>query len=154
LGLSQSIRCDAKIPFSQGVNVAYFLFIDESGHDLKDSPYAVLAGISVKDRDVWNLIEAVHNAEDNCFGLRYGRYKEEFKGKKFLKRKVFQHAAQVPGLLDAPARAELQPYAELVAGLRYRTKREMFGKQDFQIWSFAVIDDLRGLQDRVGGYAE
>jgi hypothetical protein len=32
--------------------MAYFLFIDESGQDHHDSPYEVLAGITVKDEDL------------------------------------------------------------------------------------------------------
>ena len=288
--------------------MAYFLFIDESGHDLTESPYEVLAGISVEDRDLWNLIEAITDAEERCFGLRYSRLKEEFKGKKFLKRKVFRHAAQaapieseerrrlaklsiengaavgghqltalaqaklafvretfelcsnfhcqafasivsreaprpvsamlrkdyaflferffyfledrgptvqgvvvfdelekteskiligqmeeyflhttrgklrakqvvpqpffahsdlttliqvadliayvtawafrIPGILNAPARGELTPFADQVAALRYRTVREILGTPNFVVWSFAAIDDLRGWEDK------
>ena len=288
--------------------MAYFLFLDESGHDLKESPYEVLAGVSVEDRDLWNLIEAIKDAEERCFGLRYSRMKEEVKGKKFLKRKVFRHAAQgppiaaderralarrciengaavggdqltalaqakldfvrevfdlcarfhcqafasiverdaprplatvlrkdyaflferffyfledrgptvqgvivfdelekaqskilldqmeeyflhttrgilrarqvvpqpffvhsdlttltqvadliayvtawgfrLPGLLEAPARSELKPFADRVAALRYRTVREILGTPNFVVWSFAAIDDLRGWEDR------
>lgn len=47
------------------------LFLDESGHDLKDSPYEVLAGIAVEDRDLWNLICAVQQSEETHFGRRY-----------------------------------------------------------------------------------
>lgn len=54
--------------------MAYFLFLDESGHDLKESPYEVLAGVSVEDRDLWNLIEAIKDAEERNFGLRYSRF--------------------------------------------------------------------------------
>jgi hypothetical protein len=74
--------------------MAYFLFLDESGHDLRDSPSEVLAGICVQDLDVWNLIDAVTQCEERIFGVRYSRLKEEIKGKKFLKKKVFRHAAQ------------------------------------------------------------
>lgn len=75
--------------------MAYFLFVDESGDDKEPSPCEVLAGISVQDRDVWNLIEAVHAAEESNFGCRYSKVKGEIKGKKLLKRKVFRHAAQL-----------------------------------------------------------
>ncbi|MGC8475353.1 MAG: hypothetical protein ACP5NP_03270 [Acetobacteraceae bacterium] len=36
------------------------LFIDETGHDRKASPYEVLAGIAVRDRDLWPMIGSVH----------------------------------------------------------------------------------------------
>ena len=50
--------------------------------------------------------------------------------------------------LRAAARAELAPFAEQVASLRYRTRREILGRPDLLVWSFAVIDDLRGWEDR------
>jgi len=77
--------------------VAYFLFIDESGQDEKASPCAVLAGICIEDIRLWELIDTINALENRIFGCRYGRAKEEFKGKKFLKKKVYRHAAQ-----DAP----------------------------------------------------
>ena len=94
--------------------MAYLLFVDESGNDKEPAPCEVLAGISVEDRDVWNLIEAVHAAEEQNFGCRYSRVKGEIKGKKLLKRKAFRHAAQLPAI-DPDVR---KPLAErcLLAG--------------------------------------
>lgn len=74
--------------------MAFFLFLDESGHDRVRSPYEVLAGIAVEDRDIWNLIEALNDAEEHMFGVRYSREIDEIKARKFLKRKVFRHAGQ------------------------------------------------------------
>jgi hypothetical protein len=288
--------------------VAYFLFVDESGGDRGESPYEVLAGVAVEDRDVWNLIDALKNAEERAFGTRYSHEHDEIKGKKILKRKVFRHASQlpaipeeerrqlareclaagptanrrqitalaqaklafvrdalelcgrfhcrafasivdrnaprplrailrkdyaflferffyfledrgattqgavvfdelertqahiligqmeeyflktargrersrqvipqpffvhsdlttliqiadlvayvvawgfrIPGTLEAAARTELASYATQVAGLRYKTERDLLGRPDFVIWSFAVISDLRGWEDR------
>jgi len=84
--------------------VAYFLFLDESGGDRTESPYEVLAGIAVEDRDVWNLIDAMKNAEERAFGVRYVRDHGEIKGKKFLKRKTFRHAAQMPPINEEERR--------------------------------------------------
>ncbi len=72
--------------------MAWFLFIDESGHDRVAAPYEVLAGICIQDRDLWNLINAIHAAELEHFGRRYSAGNDELKGRKILKRKVFQHA--------------------------------------------------------------
>lgn len=68
--------------------MAYLLFLDESGHDLKDSPYEVLAGVAVEDRDLWNLICAVQQSEETHFGQRYADVEREMKAKRLLKRKV------------------------------------------------------------------
>ncbi len=73
--------------------MAWFLFVDESGHDRNASPYEVLAGVAVRDRDLWNLIEKIHQCEFRCFGRRYSEGPRALKGKVLLKRKVFQHLA-------------------------------------------------------------
>ena len=72
--------------------MAWLLFIDESGHDRKASPYEVLAGVAVNERDLWNLISSLHASELRHFGRRYSAGNAELKGTKILKRKVFQHA--------------------------------------------------------------
>jgi len=76
--------------------LSYLLFMDESGHDRQDSPYEVLAGVCVEDRDLWNLIREVHDAETHFFGQRITAGNLELKAKKLLKRKTFRHAAQLP----------------------------------------------------------
>lgn len=86
--------------------MAFFLFIDESGHDRGESPYEVLAGIAVEDRDLWNLIDDIKRIEREAFGLAYSREKDEIKGKKILKRKVFRHASQLPAI-DPDRRRQL-----------------------------------------------
>jgi hypothetical protein len=86
--------------------MAFFLFVDESGLDRRESPCEVLAGISVEDRDLWNLIDAINDAEERILGMRYGRQRGEFKGKTFLKKKVFRQAVQLP-MFEADQRREL-----------------------------------------------
>jgi hypothetical protein len=81
--------------------MSYFLFVDESGQDRRDSPYEVLAGVAIEDRLLWPLITAIQRAELNCFGCRYTSATHELKAKKLLNRKVFRLAAQMPLLGDA-----------------------------------------------------
>jgi len=76
--------------------VAYLLFLDESGHDRKKSPYQVLAGIAIEDLNLWNLINAIHESEYRHFGARYSVEDRELKGKKLLKRKTYRLASQMP----------------------------------------------------------
>ena len=83
--------------------MAYFLFVDESGHDLGESPYEVLGGIAVEDRDLWNLIQAAQEAELRNFGRRYSGGPAELKGKKLLKRKVYRLAAQLEPMATHPS---------------------------------------------------
>jgi hypothetical protein len=49
------------------IGMAHFLFVDESGYDSGPSPYGVLGGFAIEDRDVWNLIKATHDAEIIAF---------------------------------------------------------------------------------------
>lgn len=86
--------------------MAYILFLDESGHDLKDSPYEVIAGIAIEDKSIWNLIRELHLLEENIFGRRYSAGNRELKARKILKTKTFRLANQLPAF-DAEERREL-----------------------------------------------
>jgi len=66
--------------------LAYFLFIDESGQDRRESPYEVLAGVAIEDRDLWNLVQNIQAVEISHFGVRYSGDSRELKAKKLLKR--------------------------------------------------------------------
>lgn len=60
----------------------------------------MLAGVAIKDEDLWNLIKELHDAEISHFGRRYTEGEDrEVKGKKLLKRKTFSRA-QMP--LNSP----------------------------------------------------
>ncbi|MFA4838417.1 MAG: DUF3800 domain-containing protein [Candidatus Neomarinimicrobiota bacterium] len=73
--------------------MAYFFFIDESGIDRRNSPYEVLCGVAIEDRDLWNIVSQLKNVEEQLLGTRYSGQKREIKGSKFLKKKVFKQAA-------------------------------------------------------------
>ncbi len=76
--------------------MSYLLFLDESGHDHRASPYEVLGGIAVEDSRIWSLITALRSAEREFFGQRITRGELELKGTKILKRKTFRLAQQLP----------------------------------------------------------
>lgn len=84
--------------------MSFLLFVDESGHDQKSSPYQVLAGIAIEDRDLWNLIQKIQDLEVLHFGLRITQGALELKGRKLLKRKVFRLASQLPAMPPAQRR--------------------------------------------------
>lgn len=70
------------------------LFIDESGHDHKEAPYEVLAGVAIRERDLWNLIQAIRHAELEFFGLHMAEVGLEMKGRKLLKKKIIRFAGE------------------------------------------------------------
>lgn len=77
--------------------LSWALFIDESGQDRRESPYEVLAGIAIEDRVLWKLIRDLSEAQEKIFGMRlFEAYGSEAKAQKLLKKKVFNHAAQMP----------------------------------------------------------
>jgi hypothetical protein len=86
--------------------VAHFLFIDESGYDSGRSPYGVLGGVAIEDRDVWNLIKAMQDAELRYFGTRYSVGQAELKAKKLISPQVFRQAALAEEMAF-PERTEL-----------------------------------------------
>ena len=89
--------------------MAWFLFIDESGQDHKESPYEVLAGVAVLDADLWDLIKELHDAEIANFGRRYSDGERELKGKAILKKKTFTKALAPSVVLpnEVPSLAKL-----------------------------------------------
>lgn len=74
--------------------MAYFLFVDESGQDQQESPYEVLAGITVEDKKLWPLILDLQKTEIEVFGRRYSADISELKAKKILKKKTFNLASR------------------------------------------------------------
>lgn len=93
-------------PVVPWIEVAHLLFIDESGYDKGPSPYGVLGGIAVEDRDVWNLIRAMQEAEIRQFGKRYSSGPGELKAKKLISPQVFRQAT-LAGPIPPPERATL-----------------------------------------------
>jgi len=72
--------------------MAWLLFIDESGQDRRQSPYEVLAGVAVRDSQLWPLVQSMHEAEHLRFGRRYSGGSRELKAAKILKTKTFHHS--------------------------------------------------------------
>jgi len=89
--------------------MAWFLFIDESGQDHKESPYEVLAGVAILDADLWDLIKELHDAEIANFGRRYSDGERELKARAILKRKTFTKARTDRQILpnEVPSLAKL-----------------------------------------------
>ena len=75
--------------------MAHFLFVDESGYDPGESPYAVLGGAAVEDRELWSVVKDIGAAEVRHFGTRYSSGARELKANKLVNRKVFRLARQL-----------------------------------------------------------
>lgn len=78
-------------------------FVDESGIDLKRAPCVVLAGVSIREADVWPLTQAFMDLSAEI--LRFPpEMSYEIKGSKLLKKRVFRHASLM-GQLPAEQRS-------------------------------------------------
>lgn len=79
--------------------MSWTLFVDESGQDLHESPFEVLAGVAIEDRNIWHLTCQISDAQQTFFGMRlFDAYGAEAKAKKLLKKKTYKHAAQMEPL--------------------------------------------------------
>jgi len=102
--------------------VSWSLFVDESGQDQRASPYEVLAGIAVEDRQIWPLIRQLSDAQLHHFGMRlFQAYGHEAKAMKLLNTKVFKHAAQMPPM--APGLRSQLAHEILVDGTQVSRQR-------------------------------
>lgn len=76
--------------------MSWTLFVDESGQDQRESPFEVLAGLAIEDRQIWPLICQISDAQQHFFGMRlFDAYGAEAKAKELLKKKAYKHAAQM-----------------------------------------------------------
>lgn len=128
------------------------LFVDESGHDRRESPYEILAGVAIKEQDLWNLIQAIQNLEIEIFGVRLANVGVEMKGKKLLKKRIFEHAKQhdplAPDLHRATCLEFLQKgYRESQGG-----EREFRTRQEFAAYGQAALEFIHRLYGLCADY--
>jgi uncharacterized protein DUF3800 len=81
--------------------MAWVCFIDESGQDHRASPYEVLAGVAIHDKDIGRFVKEMEAAEIKNFGRRYSSGAHELKGKKILKTKVWNHTKLNVAITDS-----------------------------------------------------
>lgn len=138
-----------------GGSMSWFLFVDESGQDRRASPYEVLAGVAVEDRQLWDLILDVHVAEERFFGQRISNGHLELKAKKLLKRKVYRLAngsSPIPEgdrielVVTCLAKGSAASRAELAALGQAKLAfvehvLEVFGRHDVRVFASAVDRD-------------
>jgi hypothetical protein len=114
------------------------LFLDESGTDHVEVPYEVLAGIAIRERNVWALIQGVRAAEREYFGAPLSAARVELKGKKLLKAKVFRFAGQA-GPVPADERRVLAHHF-LMKGLAESAEEVLTpNRREFTAYGQAVL---------------
>ncbi len=58
--------------------MSWLLFLDESGHDHKTTPYEVRGGVALHAGELWPFVQAMQRLELDAFGAELAQYKKEF----------------------------------------------------------------------------
>ncbi len=129
--------------------MSYLLFLDESGHDHKNTPYEVRGGIALEAGHVWPFIQAIENAEESAFGDLLHRHGTEIKGEKLLSKKRFVWAAQGPMLDDVARRKGALGFLRkgVSGGVPTRDEFTAYGQASLTLVRriFALLRDHRAL---------
>jgi hypothetical protein len=122
--------------------MAYFLFVDESGHDLLPSPAEVIAGLAIEDKDLWNIILEIKALEIRSFGRRYPKVKE-IKARRFLVRSVFKKSKRLENFPEEE-RQGLAKTASIMVKLLKKSILLLWNKQNSHMyWGFR-LDKSKG----------
>ena len=74
--------------------MAWLFFIDESGHDHKNTPYEVRGGFAIHVSKLWSFVQDMQRLEAESFGCQLHEYKKELKGSTLIDRKRFKFVGQ------------------------------------------------------------
>ena len=83
--------------------MAYLLFVDESGIDHSESPYDILAGICVKDINLWSLIQEIKKIQEDLFCDYYRIGQIELKVENVNQRLIPQISQTTPAKISSIA---------------------------------------------------
>ena len=67
--------------------MTWLFFMDESGHDHKNTPYEVRGGLAIHVGRLWPFAREMQRLEIDCFGCRLQDYGNEIKGSTLVNRK-------------------------------------------------------------------
>lgn len=80
--------------------MTWLLFMDESGHDHRNTPLEVRGGVAIHASKIWSFTQVIQKAEIEAFGTRLADYHIELKGHKLLETKRFEWALRDATLED------------------------------------------------------
>lgn len=74
--------------------MSWLLFLDESGHDHKTTPYEVRGGIALHAGELWPFVQSMQRLEHDAFGCQLHQFRKELKGSNLLDTKRYRFASQ------------------------------------------------------------
>jgi len=113
--------------------MSWLLFMDESGHDHKNTPLEVRGGIALHAKDIWSFTNAVREAEREIFGLSLFEYGIELKGSKLLEHQRFTWARRSSAFGEAERQRLVRRF------LDHRNKKTAPSKDEFTAYGQASL---------------
>lgn len=119
--------------------MTWLLFMDESGHDHKNTPLEVRGGIALHVGKLWDFVRAWHRLELEAFGVPLADFKKEIKGEKLLDKDRYRWAAQADRLSDGERRKGARSF--LTKGLQKQSPTS----SEFLAYGQACLEMARGI---------
>ena len=119
--------------------MSWLLFMDESGHDHKQTPYEVRGGVAIHAGRLWPFIQSVQRLELDCFGAVLSLYQKELKGSTLLNKKRFRFAGQDSPMLDEARRKHCRSF--LTKGLEKKAPI----RDEFTAYGQACLEMAKGV---------
>lgn len=130
----------------ENVHMSWLLFLDESGHDHKNTPYEVRGGFAIHASKLWSLILGIRSLEQSTFGVYLSEAGTEIKGEKLLRKDRFKWAAQ--GSAIPPAERRKHALNFLNSGPQGRAPR----RDEFAAYGQSCLEFTSGLISLLRGH--
>lgn len=121
--------------------MSWLLFLDESGHDHKNTPFEVRGGVAIAASKLFTFIQNWRRLEEDCFGALLSSYGKEAKGEKLLDKDRIRWASQEPRLAPAERRKLSRTFLE-IGREKGKPKRA-----NFTAYGQASLEMARGVFD-------
>ncbi|HYG64888.1 MAG TPA: DUF3800 domain-containing protein [Thermoanaerobaculia bacterium] len=119
--------------------MSYLLFLDESGHDHRTTPYEVRGGVALHASELWSFVQDMQRLELASFGAELHQFQTELKGCKLLDKDRFKWAAQEEPMSDEERRKHCRGF--LTRGLEKRAPL----RSEFTAYGQACLEMATGI---------
>ncbi len=119
--------------------MSWLLFLDESGHDHRNTPYEVRGGVALYAGEIWPFVQDLMRLELDSFGTALSQFRKELKGCKLLDKDRFKWATQADMMIAEERRRHCRSF--LTKGLE--KKKPL--KDEFTAYGQASLEMARGM---------
>lgn len=119
--------------------MSWLLFLDESGHDHRTTPYEVRGGIALHAKEVWPFVQDMQRLELTAFGTPLQQFRKELKGCKLVDKDRCKWAAQAPLMSEEERRKHCRAF--LTKGLENKAP----SKAEFTAYGQACLEMATGI---------